>query len=87
MYRRLSHEAGQKLPFQTYFKKIGFPKVCADWCEENTVGEWGWHFSEDCDKTDRLNDVYIGFEYQDDMFMFQIYWAERFDGRENDNMD
>ncbi len=46
--------------------------ICADWCEKNCVGKYGWYFEPE------VNDVYVGFEHQMDMFMFQLYWAERF---------
>ncbi len=76
-YSRVSYEESQTLPFQMHFKKIGFPKICADWCEKNTVGAWGWYFKGG--KVGMPIEVYMGFEHQMDMFMFQLCWAERFD--------
>ncbi len=79
----MSYEASRELPFCILFKKAGFPKVCANWCEENVVGAWGWYFEEHWEKDNGpINDSLIGFEHQNDMFMFQIYWAERFDRRQ-----
>lgn len=78
-YSRLSYEDSKTLPYQLFFKKVGFPKVCADWCEINCIGDWGWYFVKALEKSKvSIDDVYIGFEHQSEMFMFQIYWAERF---------
>lgn len=70
---KISYDETRKLPFQIYFKKIGFPRICADWCETNCIGKYGWYFDP---KGGGPINVYVGFESGDDALYFTLKWIE-----------
>lgn len=78
----VSYDDAKLLPFQVEFKKAGIPLKCVEWCRKNCNQDFGWYFDTSYIVASPhylgVAKVTVAFAYENDMFMFQLYWGEEF---------